>query len=82
MDAALAETRRYWKEKVNVTFATGDADGDRLMKWVCFQPYLRRLFGCSFLPHHDYGRGRPGLAGPVAGLPFPAAHGARSGGAG
>ena len=60
VDAALAETRRYWKEKVNVAFATGDADGDRLMKWVCFQPYLRRLFGCSFLPHHDYGRGGRG----------------------
>lgn len=60
VDAALAETRRYWKEKVNVAFATGDAGGDRLMKWVCFQPYLRRLFGCSFLPHHDYGRGGRG----------------------
>ena len=60
VDAALAETRRYWKEKVNVAFATGDADRDRLMKWVCFQPYLRRLFGCSFLPHHDYGRGGRG----------------------
>ena len=30
------------------------------MKWVCFQPFLRRLFGCSFLPHHDYGRGGRG----------------------
>ena len=60
VDNALAETRRYWKEKVNVAFATGDADRDRLMKWVCFQPYLRRLFGCSFLPHHDYGRGGRG----------------------
>ena len=60
VDKALAETRRYWKEKVNVAFATGAADRDRLMKWVCFQPYLRRLFGCSFLPHHDYGRGGRG----------------------
>ncbi len=60
VDNALAETRRYWKEKVNVAFATGNADRDRLMKWVCFQPYLRRLFGCSFLPHHDYGRGGRG----------------------
>lgn len=60
VDNALAETRRYWKEKVNVAFATGAADRDRLMKWVCFQPYLRRLFGCSFLPHHDYGRGGRG----------------------
>ena len=30
------------------------------MKWICFQPFLRRLFGCSFLPHHDYGRGGRG----------------------
>ena len=30
------------------------------MRWVCFQPFLRRLFGCSFLPHHDYGRGGRG----------------------
>ena len=30
------------------------------MKWVSFQPFLRRLFGCSFLPHHDYGRGGRG----------------------
>ena len=30
------------------------------MQWICFQPYLRRLFGCSFLPHHDYGRGGRG----------------------
>lgn len=30
------------------------------MKWICFQPYLRRIFGCSFLPHHDYGRGGRG----------------------
>ncbi|HEL1746809.1 TPA: cellobiose phosphorylase, partial [Streptococcus suis] len=25
-----------------------------------FQPYLRKIFGCSFLPHHDYGRGGRG----------------------
>lgn len=30
------------------------------MKWISFQPFLRRLFGCSFLPHHDYGRGGRG----------------------
>lgn len=58
--AALAETRAAWQRRVNVSFHTGDADFDHLMRWVCFQPFLRRLFGCSFLPHHDYGRGGRG----------------------
>ncbi len=58
--AALAETKTYWQHKVNIGFHTGDADFDSLMKWIGFQPLLRRLFGCSFLPHHDYGRGGRG----------------------
>lgn len=57
---AAEEAEAYWQEQVNVAFHTGDADFDRLMKWVSFQPFLRRLFGCSFLPHHDYGRGGRG----------------------
>ena len=60
VQSALAETKSYWQEKVNVSFRTGDADFDSFMKWVSFQPFLRRLFGCSFLPHHDYGRGGRG----------------------
>lgn len=58
--AALAAVERYWQEKVNVRCHTGDADFDRLMRWVSFQPMLRRIYGCSFLPHHDYGRGGRG----------------------
>ena len=57
---ALAETKTYWQKEVNVTLHTGDPGFDGLMKWVSFQPILRRLFGCSFLPHHDYGRGGRG----------------------
>lgn len=30
------------------------------MNWVNFQPELRRIYGCSFLPHHDYGKGGRG----------------------
>lgn len=60
VQTALEETCHYWRTKVNVSFRTGDKDFDRFMKWVCFQPYLRRLYGCSFLPHHDYGRGGRG----------------------
>lgn len=60
VQTALKDTCRHWREKVSVSFCTGSKDFDHFMKWVCFQPYLRRLFGCSFLPHHDYGRGGRG----------------------
>ena len=58
--AALAKTGAYWKNKVNVHFHTGDPDFDNFMAWVSFQPFLRRIYGCSFLPYHDYGRGGRG----------------------
>lgn len=57
---AFANTKAYWQKKTPIHFHTKDADFDYLMKWICFQPFLRRLFGCSFLPHHDYGRGGRG----------------------
>ena len=58
--AALERTRAYWREKVNVRYESGDPDRDCLMRWVTFQPILRRIFGCSFLPYHDYGKGGRG----------------------
>ncbi len=58
--AALEATKAYWQEQVNVRYQTGSAEFDRLMRWVSFQPFLRRIYGCSFLPHHDYGRGGRG----------------------
>ena len=58
--AAWERTKKYWLDRVNIRFATGDADLDGFMAWVAFQPELRRIFGCSFLPHHDYGRGGRG----------------------
>ena len=57
---ALAAAEAYWQEQVNVRYHTGNPDFDRWMRWVSFQPFLRRLYGCSFLPHHDYGRGGRG----------------------
>lgn len=60
VQTALEHTRSYWQKKAGVSFHTGDGDFDGLMKWISFQPFLRRLFGCSFLPHHDYGRGGRG----------------------
>ena len=58
--ALLEDTKAYWQDQVNVRYHTGDPQFDRWMRWVSFQPFLRRLFGCSFLPHHDYGRGGRG----------------------
>lgn len=57
---ALEAVKQYWQGKVNIRYHTGDPDFDRLMRWISFQPFLRRIYGCSFLPHHDYGRGGRG----------------------
>lgn len=59
-EQALNTVKEYWQEKVNVRYHTGDSRFDLFMRWVSFQPFLRRLYGCSFLPHHDYGRGGRG----------------------
>ncbi len=56
----LKALNAYWNDKVNVSFKTGDRIFDHFMQWVTFQPILRRIFGCSFLPYHDYGRGGRG----------------------
>ena len=56
----LESVKKYWTEQVNVSYKTGNASFDGFMKWVSFQPLLRRIYGCSFLPHHDYGRGGRG----------------------
>lgn len=59
--AALESCRAYWQAKANaLTFCTADPTFDQWMKWVGVQPVLRRLFGNSFLPYHDYGRGGRG----------------------
>ncbi len=60
LEASLTATKTYWEEKLNVTYKTGDKNFDAWMQWVNFQPMLRRIYGCSFLPHHDYGKGGRG----------------------
>lgn len=56
----LERVKKYWTEQVNVHFHTGSDAFDNYMRWVSFQPFLRRIYGCSFLPHHDYGKGGRG----------------------
>lgn len=60
INECFEKTRNYWLSKVNIKVTTGNSDFDNYMRWVAFQPELRRLFGCSFLPHHDYGKGGRG----------------------
>jgi cellobiose phosphorylase len=54
-------TKLYWlSRQKNFSIQTLDSEYDRWLKWVSIQPTLRRLFGNSFLPYHDYGRGGRG----------------------
>jgi len=58
---SLEETKKYWHNylsRVNFDFQNKDFNGWLL--WVKLQPTLRKLFGCSFLPHFDYGKGGRG----------------------
>ena len=57
----LAKTKEFWKTHLS-TFAVESSDDrfDLWLRWVAIQPTLRRLFGNSFLPYHDYGRGGRG----------------------
>jgi len=58
---SLEECKKYWLDKSSsVKFTTGDKGFNSWMQWVSIQPVLRRIFGCSFLPDHDYGKGGKG----------------------
>ena len=60
-DSWLERTQKDWKNRLD-TFGikSGDPHFDLWMRWVSIQPTLRRLYGNSFLPAHDYGRGGRG----------------------
>ncbi len=58
---ALERTKAFWREKASLAVSGGkERDWSAWMRWVTIQPVLRRICGCSFLPHHDYGRGGRG----------------------
>jgi len=60
-DSWFQRNRAHWQRKLEtLAFHTADARFNLWMKWVGVQPILRRLFGNSFLPYHDYGRGGRG----------------------
>lgn len=57
----IRDVETYWRQKSTaIEVCSGDRNFDRWMRWVTVQPVLRRIFGCSFLPDHDYGKGGKG----------------------
>ena len=60
IEGALERTKDYWQKTADMGFQTGDPQFDAWSRWCAIQPALRRICGCSFLPHHDYGRGGRG----------------------
>lgn len=57
----LEACKEFWEEKLDtIGFKSSDKKYDLWMKWVSLQPILRRIYGNSFMPHHDYGKGGRG----------------------
>ncbi len=57
----FAETKKYWQDSLGaIDFDFKDKHFNNWLLWVKMQPTLRKLFGCSFLPHFDYGKGGRG----------------------
>jgi cellobiose phosphorylase len=57
----LEATKKYWQQRLSsLEFDFKDKDYNNWLLWVKLQPTLRQLFGCSFLPHFDYGKGGRG----------------------
>jgi cellobiose phosphorylase len=58
---SLEANKKYWSDKISsIVFSFKDVNFNSWMRWVTLQPVLRRIFGCSFLPDHDYGKGGRG----------------------
>lgn len=59
--AGLDQTKASWQEKsCSIRVRSANPAFDNWLRWVNTQPYLRRIFGCSFLPDFDYGKGGRG----------------------
>lgn len=60
-ETALKENKAFWAQKADaVSFRTHDRNFSGWTRWVSLQPTFRKIFGCSFLPDFDYGRGGRG----------------------
>jgi len=58
---SLEENKKYWQKKSStIQIKTHNRNLDSWFQWVNIQPVLRKIFGCSFLPDFDYGKGGKG----------------------
>ncbi len=58
-DLTLSETKKFWQDYVDsVKFEFPDKELNKFLKWVNFQPFLRKVFGSSYLPDYGYGTGK------------------------
>lgn len=61
VETALQKTKKFWQEKSSaIKVSSAESDFDNWFAWVNIQPVLRKIFGCSFLPDFDYGKGGRG----------------------
>ncbi|OGX14837.1 MAG: hypothetical protein A2166_06020 [Omnitrophica WOR_2 bacterium RBG_13_41_10] len=61
IEKSFQETKKNWLNYLSqVNFNFQDKNFNNWLLWVKLQPLLRKLFGCSFLPHFDYGKGGRG----------------------
>lgn len=57
----LKRVQAFFSDYVSgLSFNIVDSSTSKNLSWVVLQPMLRRYFGNSYLPHHDYGRGGKG----------------------
>lgn len=59
-EEAFEKMKEYWRDQRLITCHTARKTFDSFISWTSLQPHLRRIYGCSFLPYHDYGRGGRG----------------------
>ncbi|MFA5007279.1 MAG: hypothetical protein WC509_07405 [Candidatus Izemoplasmatales bacterium] len=60
-DSLLQATKDHWtRATASVAMNLSSPERSGWLRWVGLQPVMRRIYGCSFLPHHDYGRGGRG----------------------
>jgi cellobiose phosphorylase len=57
----LKEVETFFKTYLNqLKFNIDSTKTSNQLDWVSLQPLLRRYYGNSFMPHHDYGKGGRG----------------------
>jgi cellobiose phosphorylase len=60
-DKAFEASKAYWLDEVSrLQFSYSNQAKTDLLDMVAIQPILRRFFGNSYMPHHDYGKGGKG----------------------